>query len=322
MTNHSVPEKKGRRSLWIRITRGAFLVFAFLILAIAIVKWIADARYFIGYDPSAVPNVTVLERTDWHGHVREMLRFEGDSETGGPALFHYPKDATQAVPCLVLLYGIGQKMTFLDEIADFYVDAGFGIVCREQLGQGERKPETKQNALEGLLQLRRRGRTTVLEARRMLDYLSARREIDADRFYLFGISLGAMLGTSALALEPRYQAGILMWGGGDFTRLFTRNDTAKDRLKSYQKLLMRWGASFLKPADPINRVHLISPRPLLFQNALHDEIVPRECTEAYFNQAGEPKQILWYDCGHEKGLSEELIRNIVEDQIKWLKTLG
>ena len=322
MNNDVDSKKKKKRSLWRRITQATFLVFAFLILSIATVKWIADARYFSGYDPAAPPKVTVQESKDWHGHVRETLRFEGNRATDGPALFHYPKDATQAVPCLVLLYGIGQKMTFLDEIADFYLDSGFAIVCKEQLGQGERKPETKHGPLKGLLNLRKRGKITVLEARWILDYLSTRPEVDKERFYLFGISLGAMLGTSAVALEPRYQAGILMWGGGDFKRLFTRNDTAKDRLKSYQRLLARWGASFLQPADPIHRVHLISPRPLLFQNALHDEIVPRECTEAYFDKAGEPKQILWYDCGHEKGLSEELIRTIVEDQIKWLKELG
>jgi hypothetical protein len=58
---------------------------------------------------------------------------------------------------------------------------------------------------------------------------------------------------------------------------------------------------------------------LLFQNALKDEIIPKECTDAYYGKAQEPKEILWYDCGHEKGLSRELIFKIIDDQIAWLK---
>jgi hypothetical protein len=41
-------------------------------------------------------------------------------------------------------------------------------------------------------------------------------------------------------------------------------------------------------------------------------------TEAYFEAAGDPKEILWYECGHEKGLTEELIHKILKDQVAWL----
>src|SRR3990172_2306517 len=119
-------------------------------------------------------------------------------------------------------------MSFLDEIAESFTNAGFAIVCPEQLGQGERKPADKGGALAGAMRLRKRGSQTVFEARRILDYLETRPEIDRERRYLFGISLGSMLGTSALALEPRYRAGILMWGGGDFKKLFTGRPGAPD----------------------------------------------------------------------------------------------
>ena len=42
-------------------------------------------------------------------------------------------------------------------------------------------------------------------------YLNARPEIDANKIYLLGISLGAMLGAHSLAMEPRFSGGILMY---------------------------------------------------------------------------------------------------------------
>jgi len=315
------PSPRRKRPLFLRLLLGtAATVGLFLAVPIAL-KWVWDARYFTGYDRSLPLEASILEEREWEGHIRQKIRFQAEEGAFVPALFHLPKEPTEKAPCVVLLYGIGQKMAFLDDIASFFVRDGIAIICPEQLGQGERKPSEKASPLQGMLRLRERGRTTVTEARRTLDYLETRPEIDSGRSYLLGISLGAILGTSAVALDPRYKGAILMWGGGDFKRMFTRNETAGQNLKWYQKLLAGWGASFLKPADPMLRIQLISPRPLLFQNALQDEIIPRECTEAYYEKAREPKQILWYDCGHEKGLTEELIRKIVGDQVSWLKRL-
>ena len=56
----------------------------------------------------------------------------------------------------VLLDGIGQKMDFVDDIADPYVQAGDGILCIEQYGQGERKIQKKGSGLSGLRHLTER----------------------------------------------------------------------------------------------------------------------------------------------------------------------
>jgi dienelactone hydrolase len=323
----SVQNAPLKKSLGRRVLRG-FLVLAGIAVVASILAsaggWMAlqvsNSKYFEGYDHQLAGRGEVVEREPMEGSVREKIWFEGIKGEKIPALFHLPSAKGERFPCVVLLYGIGQKMSFLDDIAESFTRAGYAIICPEQLGQGERRPEDRGGALAGVLRLRKRGSQTVLEARRMLDYLDTRSDIDPERRYLFGVSLGAILGTSALALEPRYQAGILMWGGGDFKRLFTSRPGNEDP-NAVMRLLGRIGNLMMDPADPIYRIDQVSPRPLLFQNALHDEIVPKVCTEAYYAKAGDPKEILWYDCGHENGLTEELILKIMDDQVQWLNRL-
>ena len=310
--------RRGCLGIFLRI----FLVLTVLLISLSVaVKVWWDVTFFNGYAALLPLQAEVAEKGEPNGHSREKVTFQGVSGERVTALFHYPKEATGEVPCLVLLYGIGQKMNFVDEIADPYVQAGYGIICIEQYGQGERKIE-KTSGLKGLIHLTERLPRMVIEARRTVDYLETRPEIDKDRITLFGIRLGAIMGSSALAMEPRFCTGILMWGGGNLPQLLTRNQFARDGLKGYQRVALRLiGSGLFGAAEPLKRIHHISPRPLLFQNALRDEIIPRECTEAYFNKAGEPKEILWYDCGHDgddAGLTMELIYKIIADQISWL----
>lgn len=51
------------------------------------------------------------------------------------------------------------------------------------------------------------------DLRRSVDYLLTRQDVDSTRLAYFGVSLGARLGAIALAVEPRFQAGVL-WSGG------------------------------------------------------------------------------------------------------------
>ena len=68
----------------------------------------------------------------------------------------------------------------------------------------------------------------------------------------------------------------------------------------------------MAPLDPINQVARLSPAPLLFQFATHDEHVPNERATEFYEAASQPKEISWYDAGHE--LNEEAR----SDRIAWL----
>ncbi|MCB9767164.1 MAG: alpha/beta hydrolase [Candidatus Omnitrophica bacterium] len=319
---HEAKAPAKRRPWWKRVLYGLLLLLILCIVGLWVAKQAWDSRFFEGYDPELALNVQEVSKEQVNGDWREKLTIQTLPGEQVPIVFHYPDERPEGgAPCLVLLYGIGQNLKFLDEIARFYVRDGYAILGIEQLGQGERKPKQKQTPLQGLLSLRQRSGQTIVETKRVVDFLETRPEVDMGHLYLFGVSMGAMMGASALAMEPRFDGGILMWGGGDLPKMVSENRNAKIEMKPYQRWIAAAAATLFKPVEPLKRIDRISPRPLLFQNALHDEIVPKVCTEAYYERAGEPKEILWYDCGHENGLNEQLIRQIIGDQIDWLKTL-
>ncbi len=318
-SSENTPGKR-KRPLWKKILFGVFIFLFLTIAGLVVAKQIWDAKFFEGYSPHLEFKVEEVSKENIQGDWREKLRIQTLPGEMAPVDFHYPSERPEAgAPCIVLLYGIGQNLKFLDEVARYYLRDGFAIVGLEQMGQGERKNHGKETPLEGLLRLRKRSGQTIVEARRIVDYLETRPEVDAKNLYLYGISMGAMMGTTALAMEPRFKGGILMWGGGDLPKLVSENRNAKIQMKPYQRWLASWATTFFKPVEPLKRIATIAPRPLLFQNALHDEIIPKVCTEAYYEKAGDPKEILWYECGHENGLSEQLIKKIIGDQIVWLK---
>lgn len=107
--------------------------------------------------------------------------------------------------------------------------------------------------------------------RRTLDALADHPELDSSRLVYAGFSMGAILGALFCADDPRPRAAALALAGGGI------------------------GPAEVDPAAHIAR---FSPRPLLFVNATRDQVIPRKATEALFEAAGDPKQIVWFDSDH------------------------
>jgi dienelactone hydrolase len=111
----------------------------------------------------------------------------------------------------------------------------------------------------------------VRDLERALDALALHPEVDAERTAYAGFSLGTILGALFCAGEPRVRAAALAIGGGGI------------------------GPA---EADPAHHIARFAPRPLLFVNATLDQRVSRERAERLHAAAGEPKQVLWFECGH------------------------
>lgn len=54
----------------------------------------------------------------------------------------------------------------------------------------------------------------------------------------------------------------------------------------------------LDPIDPLNFIGRFSPRPVVFHLGSYDRIVPAEAGRQLYMRAGEPKEVYWYDAGH------------------------
>jgi dienelactone hydrolase len=274
-----------------------------------------DSRFFDGYDPGLPTELAVREDKTRKDYRRELFTFEARPGDRVPVLAAFPLQAKGPVPCVVMLYGIGQKKEFLDEIAAPFTRKGFALVMPEQYTRGERKVEG-MGTVQGYLSLRRRAALNVLETRRLIDTLEAHKLVDPDRIYLWGLSFGAICGASVMVHEPRLKAAVFSVGGGDLRRMLGESKQLEDLglLRTPLALIL---SSLLKPIEPVRYVGQISPRPILMQNALRDQVIPRACAEALHKAANDPKDIVWYDMTHEGSGKDDVIK-IFEDGVGWL----
>ena len=113
------------------------------------------------------------------------------------------------------------------------------------------------------------------------------------------------------------------WGGADFSKITTESEISRVLVKQWQRPFIKYGAKWLKPvpADPMDCLAQIGDRPLLLQNPLYDEVIPRSSIDLFHALAPERcKTIKWYNCTHEV-ISLEVRRQIALDQIAWLKEI-
>ena len=145
----------------------------------------------------------------------------------------------------------------------------------------------------------------VIELRRALDLLLGRPDIDPKRVAYVGHDFGAMYGVVMGSIDPRPSCYALMAG----------TPRLSDWFLYYPPLDGEQREAFIEqmaPIDPVGRVARLAPAPLLFQFARDDVHVPIERAEQFFDAAGEPKTVRWYDAGH--GLN----RQATADRIDWV----
>jgi fermentation-respiration switch protein FrsA (DUF1100 family) len=214
----------------------------------------------------------------------EVFRFEyasrGDRVPGRLLL---PAGARGRLPLVLLQHGSGgaKDAPYLDAAAGPWVRGGAAVASIDFPLHGERaSAKLTEHALAALAGRSRNEddalwtelvRQAVHDLRRALDALALHPAIDAARVAYAAFSLGTILGTPFVAVDPRPRAAALAIGGGGF------------------------GPAAV---DPVRHVARIAPRPVLFVNAQRDERIPRPAAEALHAAAADPKEVIWFDCTH------------------------
>lgn len=279
--------------------------------------------YFILQDirsplPPAPLHVTTQTSEDRGVYRLQKFTFEDSPGEKVPVMAVIPAEPGRRYPAIIFLYGIGMKMQLPKEVLDAMTGAGFALFVPEQYGRGERRGK-KRKGLDEFLAVRRRIALTIRETRRLVDVLSERPEIDPERIYLWGASFGAMTGCSAMAYDPRVKAAVFTVAAGDLQRIAADSPYLKKKsFLSREKVLAPLVAEILRPFDPILHIGRIAPRPLLFQNTLQDELLPRSSVTALYDAAGQPKDIRWYDSPHDRPVRKAL-EEAVRDGLVWLQ---
>ena len=139
----------------------------------------------------------------------------------------------------------------------------------------------------------------VMDARRTLDYLETRDDIDSSRLAYFGLSWGARLAPISIALDSRVKTGLLLMGG--------LSSTAP-----------------APEADPFNFLPRVRV-PILMLNGDEDFIFPLQTTQRpLYEGLGTPtadKKHVLFPGGHE--ISSTMRSQIIQEVVGWLdKYLG
>ncbi len=123
---------------------------------------------------------------------------------------------------------------------------------------------------------------------------------------LFGVSMGAIIGTVLAAREPSLGPAVLCMGGGPLTEVLTtareemfddfRSDLTK-RLGGWESALMPRFVRSMKGHDPIEMAPLLDPSRVLFVGTIFDRVIHPTHQNRLWEALGRPRRIR-LPCGH------------------------
>ena len=146
----------------------------------------------------------------------------------------------------------------------------------------------------------------VVDIRRAMDFLLAQPNIDPNHFAYVGHDFGGMYGVLAGSLDNRPTHYVIMAATPRFPDWYLYAPKLEGEAR---EAFIRQ----MSEIDPITHVGNLSPAPIMFQFATDDFHVPRGRAEEFFEAAGEPKELHWYEAGH--GLNEKA----TQERMRWLR---
>jgi len=210
---------------------------------------------------------------------------------------------TAKVPCVIVLHIAGGDFPLARFMASTLAHRGVAALFIKLPYYGERRPAGgRVRLLSADLERGLNGmRQGVLDLRRACDWIATQPDLDADRCGVMGVSLGAIVGGLASAIEPRLSHACLIMGAAELEHILYES---KER--QAQSLLKQWTAfggtrevlrALVKPVDVATYAARLRQRNILMFTATCDETVPPKCGSALWVAAGKPRNIC-YDCGH------------------------
>lgn len=154
----------------------------------------------------------------------------------------------------------------------------------------------------------------VVDLRRGLDLLLARPDVDPKRVAYVGHSFGAQWGAILAAVDKRIKTAVLVGGTPTTADVWLHDDPDNvEFLKTNREKVDKYLAG-TQPLNAINFIGRSAPIPLLFQFAGFEQNFSREAMDRYYAAAGEPKEVKWYDTGHDLNDFQAML-----DRAAWLE---
>ena len=273
-----------------------------------------------GPEESSVPERFRLESANFPYELEPVLgtprytvsrlRFPSPITTLDPennvvhAEYFSPVGRASKRPAVVVLHILGADFPLSRYMAARLADRGVAALFLKLPYYGERRlaaagPNAKRflsTDIERTITAMRQG---ICDVRRATSWLSSRPEIDAKRLGVSGISLGGIVSSVAVAVDPSIREGAFLLAGGDLSKILWEMPEGAE----YRTLWIRSGRSLddLKkltdPFDPLTYASKLVGKRVFMMAGKIDEVIPPQSSLALWDAAGRP-MIRWYDCGH------------------------
>jgi dienelactone hydrolase len=206
-----------------------------------------------------------------------------------------PKRRIEGRAGVIFMHGAGgTRIDFIDEAA-ILAERGVAVLAIDSPFSRSQKPEVRAGqALPPVtreLMIR-----NVKDLVRGFDLLVQKYGVSPERLGIVGYSMGVQPAALAASLDARIKAVVLMAG-----RAYP-SGTPGDA---------EWEVLF-GPIDTIHFVPHLAPAKVLLQGGKGDVVIPREEMEQLYAATSEPKEIRWYDAGHELGERSK------DERLAWL----
>lgn len=276
----------------------------------AVALWLSGAAWAGPLDYTSTPFSAELRKTRREkGFVEHELSFPSPLTSGVAAndivRGHFLVPAGQGpgpfAAVLVLPVMAAPNVWIESWFVSRLVRDGFAVLWLEMPYQFQRRVHPSQPSGQVFLartakRLAFNFRQSALDARRAVDWLSRRPEVDSKRLGVFGVSLGALVGAAVYSIEPRLSHGVFLLGGADFPRLVAESAMTGPFLAQAgitpEELRLAW-----QGLDPLERREHNRGKSALLVNASWDRVIPRTAALSLREAFPDSRQI-WVPFGH------------------------
>jgi dienelactone hydrolase len=242
---------------------------------------------------SAVRFPSPITTPDPENNVIHAEYFEPVGEAGGGV--HESRAA------VVVLHILGADFALSRYMAARLAERGVAALFVKLPYYGERRPRGMNSRFLSVDVDRsvRSMRQGICDVRRAAGWLANRPGNDPHKIGVAGISLGGIVGSVAVAVDPAIRQGVFVLAGGDLAEILWNMPDSRH----YKRLWVAAGrdkadlAKLTEPFDPLTYAGgLVGKRVMMIAGNV-DEVIPPRSARALWNAAGRPP-IRWLDCGH------------------------
>jgi dienelactone hydrolase len=203
-------------------------------------------------------------------------------------------------PAVIVFPILAGSHVVSEGLAKALVRRGYAVLRLERMSLALEEAESAEEPMYSF-------RTAILDARRLLDWLEHRPDIDPARLAAAGVSLGGILAATLVGVGDRIAAGVFVMAGGGLAEILY--DSTEKPVRAFRTRLMeREGIEsreafvaamrpFTEPVDPLRYASRIDTGRTLLISGRFDRVIPRDRTEALWNALGGPTW-LRFPAGH------------------------